>query len=89
MTDWLDIPVDALPKAIPEAQRKTLGITPRELQIVQCLAKGMVAKEIAHLLQMSFRTVEIHVREIKLRTGIDTRAGIIITADRLFRGNRP
>jgi two-component system nitrate/nitrite response regulator NarL len=73
MTDWLDIPVDALPKAIPKEQRKALGITPRELQVVQCLTKGMVAKEIAHLLQMSFRTVEIHVREIKRRTGIKTK----------------
>lgn len=40
------------------------------------------------MLHISARTVEIHRRDIKHRTGLESTAQIIITADRVMR-DRP
>lgn len=85
MTDWLDIPVGELPRVIQKTDRGLCHITNRELQVIQCLAKGMTAKQAAMVLGLSPRTMEIHSRNIKLRTGLNTTAQIIIAFDRLFR----
>jgi DNA-binding CsgD family transcriptional regulator len=85
MTDWLDIPVGELPRAIQKTDRGLCHVTNRELQVVQCLAKGMTAKQAAMVLSVSPRTIEIHWRNVKIRTGLNTTAQIIIAFDRLFR----
>jgi DNA-binding CsgD family transcriptional regulator len=85
MTDWLDIPVGELPRVIQKTDRGLCHVTNRELQVIQCLAKGMTAKQAAVVLGLSPRTMEIHSRNIKARTGLNTTAQLIIAFDRLFR----
>lgn len=86
MTDWLDIPVADLPRAIPAELRARLGVTRRQLQIVQLMTRGKSNKEMARILGCHDRTIESHRTQIKLRTRFKTTVELAIAADRLFRG---
>jgi DNA-binding NarL/FixJ family response regulator len=54
---------------------KPRGLTPRQREVLQFLAEGRTAKEIANLLHITSRTVEFHKGQImdhlKLRTTAD------------------
>lgn len=47
-------------------------LTPRELEVLRHLAEGLSNKQIAHLLDISVRTVETHRAEIMVRLGVDS-----------------
>lgn len=85
MTDWLDIPVAELPKRIPAALRERLGVTERQLQIVQLMTLGKSNKEMARILGCNDRTIEAHRAQMKLRTRFKTVVELAIAADRIFR----
>jgi DNA-binding CsgD family transcriptional regulator len=57
-----EVPVPAAPEpfAVNEAQLKQLGITKRELEILQLIAHGMSNREIAEKLFVSENTVKTH-----------------------------
>lgn len=50
-------------------------LTPRELQVLSLVAKGMRNKEIAEELRMSTRTVEGHLSTIYGKLGVHSRTG--------------
>jgi len=52
-------------------------LTTREQVILSYIAQGHSSKEVAKILNISFRTVEAHRRNIKTKLGIDTLAGLI------------
>src|SRR5262245_52391560 len=54
-----EIPVQE-PFALNEQKREELGITPRELEILDLMAKGMSNREIAEKLFVSENTVKTH-----------------------------
>lgn len=85
MSDWLKIPVEDLPREIPAAQRELLGITERELQVLQLLCLGKSNKEIGRAINCSPRTVESHRTHIRLRTRCENVLQLAIFADRMFR----
>jgi DNA-binding CsgD family transcriptional regulator len=51
---------------------KNIGvyITARELECLQCLSQGLTAKEAGNVLQISPRTIESHVQNIKDKLGV-------------------
>lgn len=51
-------------------------LTPRELEVLQLLAEGKNAREIASILNISVKTVDTHRRKIVDKLGIRTIAGI-------------
>ena len=53
------------------------GITPRERQILQLLAEGKSAKQIALQLHVSVKTIEANRRQIMEKLEIDNLAGLI------------
>jgi DNA-binding CsgD family transcriptional regulator len=55
-----EVPVPASPFALNEAKREELGITNRELEILQLIARGMSNREIAEHLFVSENTVKTH-----------------------------
>jgi DNA-binding NarL/FixJ family response regulator len=83
MTDWLDIPTDDLPKALPKQKRAMLNITDRQLQILQLIVLGKSNKEIARLFNCKDRTIESH--RLVMRPRGETITQLAIRADRLFR----
>lgn len=66
----------AQPFVINEAKLQFLGITPRELEILQLIAKGMSNREIAETLFVSENTVKTHSSRLfeKLRAKRRTQA---------------
>jgi len=58
----------------PARAATTFRLSMRERQILQLIAEGRVAREIAHLLNISIETVEFHRAEIKRKLGVRTTA---------------
>ncbi len=57
--------------AIPE--RKTYGLTPRELEVVSCIVEGCSNRDIAKQFTISEETVKRHLSNVFDKTGVSTR----------------
>ena len=68
---------------------RAVGITGRELEVLRLLAQGLSNQEIAGRLYLSPRTVERHVANLTVKTGMERRAQLVAYAARsaeLFGG---
>jgi len=54
-------------------QRKTYGLTPRELEVVGCIVEGCSNRDIAKQFTLSEETVKRHLSNIFDKTGVSTR----------------
>jgi DNA-binding CsgD family transcriptional regulator len=63
--------------ATPAFIRDRFGITDREAEILDCLAKGQTNKEIASSLTISEQTVKEHLKNLLRKTKSTTRTGLI------------
>ncbi len=69
-----EVPVSGGEPFIPsDSKREALGITPRELEILQLIAKGMSNREIAEKLFVSENTVKTHSSRIFDKLGAKRR----------------
>ncbi len=66
-----------------ETEADGAGLTPREEQVLRCVAQGMTNKEIAALLTISHHTVKSHVINIFNKLGVNDRAQAAATAARM------
>ena len=69
----------------------TLGLSPREREVVQLVAVGLRNKEIALRLQISEKTVKFHLGRIFDKLGVDSRTELVlrlIAAGGLVPGDR-
>ena len=57
-------------------------LTPREIDVLRQLARGLTNKEIATVLDMSVRTVESHRADIQVRLGLDSLGDMVRMAIR-------
>src|SRR5215472_16621592 len=64
--------------AVPE--RKTYGLTPRELEVVTCIVEGCSNKDIAKQFSISEETVKRHLSNIFDKTGVSTRLELALFA---------
>jgi DNA-binding NarL/FixJ family response regulator len=69
-----------LGKQRADRSRQYNGLTPRELQMLAMIARGLVAKEIAYDLQISEKTVRNHVSKIYRKLGIFDRSQAVLYA---------
>jgi DNA-binding NarL/FixJ family response regulator len=60
-----------------EASDPTVSLTPRQREVLQLLAEGRSAKEIASSLSISARTVEFHKYQLMETLGLHTNAELI------------
>jgi DNA-binding NarL/FixJ family response regulator len=58
----------------PSRAAATLRLSARERQILQLIAEGRAAKEIAHLLNISIKTVAFHRENVKRKLGARSTA---------------
>lgn len=65
---------------LPAHRREALDLTGRQRQIVQLLAEGRMNKEIAHILNISIKTVDFHRARIMAKFGVHSSAGIVRAA---------
>ena len=55
-------------------------LTPRELEVAQCIAQGLSNAEIAHKLFLSEATVKTHVRRILTKLHLRDRVQVVVYA---------
>lgn len=55
-----------------------MKLTPRECQILNCIAEGCTNKEAAVRLKLSLKTVETHLMRIYLKLGVKNRVGAVL-----------
>lgn len=65
-----------------QAKINKMNLSEREKECVEHLILGKSAKEIARVLNISPRTVEVHFRNIKMKTGCKRLSQLINRADR-------
>lgn len=75
--------ISVLVEAARQPSRQESRLTPRQRQVLQLIAEGRTAKEIASILNISARTVESHKYEMMQALGVETTAQLIQHAIRL------
>jgi two-component system nitrate/nitrite response regulator NarL len=70
----------APPAAAPRAAAPFAELTPRELEILECIADGSSNKMIARALQITDGTVKLHVKAILRKLGLRSRVEAAVTA---------
>lgn len=71
---------DALSTHEPNQEPEGHDLSQREKEILVCVAKGMLNKEIADFCNLSIHTVITHRKNITRKTGIKTVAGLTVYA---------
>lgn len=71
------LPAYAQMQIAPREGKPPVKFTPRQEQVLQCLATGMPNKSIAYHLQMSESTVKAHIKEIMQRVGAANRTQVV------------
>ncbi|MGC2619611.1 MAG: response regulator transcription factor [Acidobacteriaceae bacterium] len=64
--------------AVPD--RKTFGLTPREMEVVACIVEGCSNRDIAKQFGLSEETVKRHLSNIFDKTGVSTRLELAMFA---------
>jgi DNA-binding NarL/FixJ family response regulator len=62
-----------VPGWLYEATRRIRKLTPRQLDVLRCLAEGMDGRTIARALRCSERTVKLHTAGVVQRLGVGSR----------------
>jgi DNA-binding NarL/FixJ family response regulator len=75
------VPRRAADSGIPAALRE-MGVTAREFEVLTLLADGLSNKEIAVRLYFSPRTVERHISNLTVKSGLRTRSELVAFAAR-------
>jgi DNA-binding NarL/FixJ family response regulator len=68
------------------APQHDYGLTSRERNILELMTQGLIKKEIADQLSLSYHTVDTHLRNIYAKLHVHTRSGAVAKAlkERLF-----
>lgn len=75
--------------ADPEQKARGLGITPRELTVLNVLAEGLTAAAIARRLGISVRTVHAHLDRLYRKLGTRDRLSTVLLAEDLGLTSSP
>jgi DNA-binding NarL/FixJ family response regulator len=73
-------PIGADVKARLEAREAQPKLTPREVQVLELIAKGRRNKEIASLLDISEETVPVHIKSIFVKLNVSERTSAVNVA---------
>ncbi|HEY2297163.1 MAG TPA: HD domain-containing phosphohydrolase [Jatrophihabitans sp.] len=66
----------------PRRPASSSGLTPREIEVLQLLVRGLTNKQIATRLTLSGRTVGTHIEHIYAKAGVNTRGAAAMYAMR-------
>jgi DNA-binding NarL/FixJ family response regulator len=71
---------ELMEKAAAVPERKTFGLTPRELEVTGCIVEGCSNKDVAKQFAISEETVKRHLSNIFDKTGVSTRLELALFA---------
>jgi DNA-binding NarL/FixJ family response regulator len=74
--------VSRLVAGTEHAKSSVESLTPRQREILQMIAEGKSTKQIAHVLEVSVKTIETHRASLMERLGIHDVAGLVLYAVR-------
>jgi len=77
VSDLMEILEKYLP---PPEEKKTFGLTPRELDVVEAIVSGLTNKEIGGKYSISEQTVKHHLRNIFDKVGVSNRLELAMFA---------
>lgn len=80
ITPSIAFEVDAPDHTAPT--ENSLGLTKREIQILELAARGVTNKQIGEQLNLSNRTIEVHMHNIFLKLGVSSRTEAVTRAIR-------
>ena len=64
-------------------EEKVKNLTPRQIDVLRCIAQGMSNKQIAHKLNLTEGTVKLHVTAILKILNVYNRTGAVMEATKL------
>lgn len=64
------------------ASENSLGLTKREIQILELAARGVTNKQIGEQLNLSNRTIEVHMHNVFMKLGVSSRTEAVTRAIR-------
>lgn len=73
-----------LDRGVLNLRGKFINLTPREIQCLALISKGMSLKVVGRELLLSSRTVEAHLNNIKNKTGYYSKSGLIYLYQKSF-----
>jgi DNA-binding CsgD family transcriptional regulator len=73
LTELLARAPDPVGSPVVEGEPASADLTSREWQVLGCLAEGMSNKQVARVLDISIRTVAVHVSNVLRKTGSAAR----------------
>lgn len=62
---------------IPPSKARVIGLTPREVEVLQLVAAGLTNAQAAERLNVTPRTINAHLTSIYSKTGVTSRAGAV------------
>ncbi len=71
------------PSGPPASGGPVPTVTPRELDVLRCLGKGMAAKGIARVLGISMHTCRGHVKSLHSKLGVSSQLEAVVKAQSL------
>jgi DNA-binding NarL/FixJ family response regulator len=80
---WLPDQIHALQDAEPAARPM---LTPRQLDVMRCLNRGLPTKSISRELDLSENTIKEHIASIFRGLGVNNRTQAVIKASRMRLG---
>jgi DNA-binding NarL/FixJ family response regulator len=72
-----------------ELQRRVERLTPRELEILQAMAEGLVPEEISERLGVSRHTLRTHTQNILTKLGVHSKTDAVVAAIRFGKATPP
>ena len=77
---WQSLYARFLAAKNPVQQGDKGGLTPREVQVLECMARGLANKAIADFLGISFDTVRFHICKLLEKLGVSDRTQAVAQA---------
>jgi DNA-binding NarL/FixJ family response regulator len=80
LDEWLMSQTEGARRSYSEPGNPFHPLSDREMEVLNCVVRGMSNKEIANMLQISHQTVKNHVTSILRKFGVDDRTQAVIYA---------
>lgn len=77
---WIEEQIEAAPRPYSEPGSPFHPLSEREMQVLECVVRGLSNKEIAGLLGISHQTVKNHVTSILRKFGVEDRTQAVVYA---------
>jgi DNA-binding NarL/FixJ family response regulator len=77
---WLEKQLETARRSYSEPGSPFHPLSDREMEVLECVVRGMSNKEIAALLGISHQTVKNHVTSVLRKFGVDDRTQAVVYA---------